>query len=274
MVKHYLGLFVFLTIGVFIGMLWSKTEEPAATIVAPMTNSGHQRTPAQLQRSANLEAEITRLKQRLGLLEQEVHKRDRPALVGNQPTSNLPSADGELSAFISRDMSFPVVDGLIKAGLDPFTAQQIARKQSQAELRGLELRDSAIREGYMGTDRFREEITQWREEQVRVRDEIDEASYDKYLYYTGQPNRVAVASVLLDSAAEQSGIQQGDMILRYEDVALYSSRDLRSATIQGERDELVTLTIQRGDSQVTVSTQRGPLGVRLNPMSINPEQNQ
>jgi len=274
MVKYYLGLFVLLTIGVFIGMLWSKTEEPAAAIVAPMTNSGHQRTPAQLQRTANLEAEITRLKQRLGLLEQEVHQRDRPALVGNQSTSNLPSADGELSAFISRDMSFPVVDGLIKAGLDSFTAQQIARKQSKAELRRLELRDSAIREGYMGTDRFREEITQWREEQVSVRDEIDEASYDKYLYYTGQPNRVAVASVLLGSAAEQSGIQQGDMILRYEDVPLYSSTDLRSATIQGERDELVTLMVQRGDAQVTVSTQRGPLGVRLNPMSINPEQNQ
>lgn len=79
MVKHCLGPFVFLTIGVFIGMLWSKTEEPAATIVAPKTNSGHQRTPAQLQRTANLEAEITRLKQRLGLLEQEVHKRDRAA---------------------------------------------------------------------------------------------------------------------------------------------------------------------------------------------------
>ena len=152
--------------------------------------------------------------------------------------------------------------------------QQIARKQSKAELRRLELRDSAIREGYMETDRIREEITQWREEQVRVRDEIDEASYDKYLYYTGQPNRVAVASVLLGSAAEQSGIQQGDMILRYEDVPLYSSTDLRSATIQGERDELVTLMVQRGDAQVTVSTQRGPLGVRLNPMSINTEQNQ
>ena len=126
----------------------------------------------------------------------------------------------------------------------------------------------------METDRFREEITQWREEQVSVRDEIDEASYDKYLYYTGQANRVAVASVLLGSAAEQSRIQQGDMILRYEDVPLYSSTDLRSATIQGERDELVTLMVQRGDAQVTVSTQRGPLGVRLNPKSINPEQNQ
>jgi membrane-associated protease RseP (regulator of RpoE activity) len=274
MVKHYLGLFVFLTIGVFVGVLWSKVEEPAATIVAPMTHSADQRTTAQLQQAANVEAELTQLKQRLDLLEQEVHKTDRTALVDNQSKYDLAPAGGELSASISRGMSSPVVDGLIKAGLDTFTAQQIARKQSAAELRRLELRDNAIREGYIGTERFREEIAQWREEEVRVRDEIDEASYDKYLYYTGRPNRVAVASVLLGSAAEQSGIQQGDMILRYEDEPLYSNRDLRTATIQGERDELVTLTVQRGDSRVTVSTQRGPLGVRLSPMSINPEQNQ
>ena len=50
------------------------------------------------------------------------------------------------------------------------------------------------------------------------------------------------------------------MILRYEVVPLYSSRDLRTATIQGERDERVTLTARGGDSQVTVSTQRGTPG--------------
>jgi|TARA_B110000093_G_scaffold12735_1_gene11939 hypothetical protein len=43
---------------------------------------------------------------------------------------------------------------------------------------------------------------------------------------------------------------------------------------KGERDELVTLAVRRGDSQATVSRQRGLLAMRLNPMSINPEQNQ
>jgi hypothetical protein len=32
--------------------------------------------------------------------------------------------------------------------------------------------------------------------------------------------------------------------------------------------------IRRGYSKVTVSAQRGPMGMRFNPMSINPEQNQ
>jgi hypothetical protein len=274
MVKYYLSLFVLLTTGVIVGMLWSKTEKPAATIVAPMTHSADQRSPAQLQRTANLEAEIIQLKQRLNLLEQEAYRRDLAAPVDDPPTNALSPADGELPAVVSRDMPRPVVDGLIKAGLDSFTAPEIARKQSVVELRRLELRDNAIREGYMGTDRYREEISQLREDEVRVRDEIDEASYDKYLYYTGQPNRVAVASVILGSAAEESGIQQGDMILRYEDEPLYTGRDLRNATIQGERDELVNLTVQRDDSQVTVSIPRGPLGVRLNPMSVNPEQDQ
>jgi|GEM_PF-1064079 len=50
------------------------------------------------------------------------------------------------------------------------------------------------------------------------------------------------------------------MILRYEDVPLYTSRDLRTATTQGEREERVTLTARGGDSQVTVCRQPGPLG--------------
>ena len=274
MVKYYLGFFVFLTIGIFIGMLWSQTGEHAATIVQPITNSSDQDAMAQRQRNDNLESEITQLKQRLGLLEQRVEKKGGATRAGNQPTSDLATAGEELSEFISPGMPLPVADGLIRAGLDAFTAQQIARKQSEAELRRLELRDNAIREGYMGTDRFREEISQLRGDEVRVRDEVDEASYDKYLYYTGQPNRVAVTSVLLGSAAEQSGVQQGDIILRYEDEPLYSSRDLRALTIQGERNEMVTLTVQRGNSQVTLSTRRGPLGVHLGQRSIDPEQNQ
>ena len=274
MVKRYLGLFALLTTAVVVGMLWPKTEEPIAKIVTPMTNSSNQRSPAQLQRTANLEAEIIQLKQRLDLLAQEILNGYPATTVDDQSTNAQPPVDGELLAFGSRGMPLSVVDGLIKAGLDSFTAQEIARKQNDVELRRLELRDNAIREGYMGTDRFREEITQLREEEVRVRDEIDETSYDKYLYYTGQPNRVGVASVLLGSTAEESGIQQGDMILRYEDEPLYSGRDLRNATIKGERDEPVNLTVQRDNSQVTVSVPRGPLGVRLNPMSINPEQDQ
>lgn len=274
MVKYYLGFFVFLTIGIFIGMLWSQTGEHAAAVVQPITNSSDQRAMAQRQRNDNLESEITQLQQRLGLLEQKVEKKNRSTLTDNPPTSDLATAGGGGSEFSSPGTPLPVADSLIRAGLDPFTAQEIARKQSEAELLRLELRDNAIREGYMGTDRFRKEITQLRGEEVRVRDEIDEASYDKYLYYTGRPNRVAVTSVLLGSAAEQSGVQQGDIILRYEDEPLYSSRDLRTATIQGERDEMVTLTIQRGESEVRLSTRRGPLGVHLNPMSVDPDPNQ
>jgi hypothetical protein len=274
MVKNYLALFVLLTTGVVVGMLWSQPKEPAGTNVTPTALSADQQSPAQLQRTANLEAEIIQLKQRLERLEQEVNQRGLPVPANEEPTDALPPKNTELPAFVSRSTPLPVVDGLIKAGLDSFTAQGIARKQSEAELRQLELRDNAIREGYMGTDRFREEIRQLRDEAVRVRDEIDEASYDKYLYYTGQPNRVAVGSVLLGSAAEENGIRQGDTILRYDNEPLYSARDLRTATIKGERDERVNVVVQRGDSQVTVSVPRGPLGVRLNPMSINPEQDQ
>lgn len=274
MIKRYLGLFLLLTTGVIAGMLWSKKEETVETIITPMTNAVDQRSPVELQRTANLEAEIVKLKRRLDLLEQEAQIRDQVNAVDDPSTMDKASETTELPAFVSRSTAFPIVDSLIKAGLDSFTAQEIARKKSDVELRRLELLDDATREGYMGTDRFREEMTQLRKAEVRVRDEVDEASYDKYLYYTGQANRVGVASVLMGSAAEEGGIQQGDIILRYQDEPLYSGRDLRIATSNGERDEPVNVTVQRGDSKVTVSVPRGPLGVRLSPMSINPEPDQ
>ena len=41
-----------------------------------------------------------------------------------------------------------------------------------------------------------------------------------------------VVDGLIKAGLDSFTAQQGDMILRYEDVPLYSSRDLRSATTQ------------------------------------------
>lgn len=276
MVKQYLGIFLLITIGVVAGVMLSShrattipTQSPTA-YRAPL--SAEEDSKPNDARVTALEAEIARLQARVanlesGTLESETLESGK---VPEEPVSfNLDIAN--LTPDILTNPTIPVAEGLIAAGIDVFTAEDIAYKQSETQLKRLELRDAALREDFMGSDRYREELAKIRQSEIRIRDEISDESYDKYLFYTGQSNRIAVSSVMLGSAAEQSGIHAGDVIVRYENEPLYSYRDLREATIQGERGEIIDLTVVRDGALITVSIPRGPLGVRLNSIRMNPD---
>ena len=276
MVKQFLGIFLLITIGVVAGLVLSSQREstipsqsPAPT-AAPL--SGEVSSKLDQERVTALEAEIARLQARVATLESVTLESGtlESERMPDEPVSFSPDIV-TLTPDILTNPTIPVAEGLIAAGIDVFTAEDIARKQSETQLKRLELRDTAFREDFMGSDRYREELAKIRQSEVRIRDEIDDESYDKYLFYTGQSNRIAVSSVMLGSAAEQSGIHAGDLIVRYENEPLYNYRDLREATIQGERGEIIDLTVVRDGSLITVSIPRGPLGVRLNSVRMNPD---
>ncbi len=271
MVKQYLGIFLLITIGVVAGVVLSSQRESTFLTQSPTPTAA----PLFAEESAKpdnvrvtaLEAEIARLQARVATLESEtLDSEKRP----DEPVSFNPDS-ANLTPNILTNPTVPVAEGLIAAGIDVFTAEDIAYKQSETQLKRLELRDTALREDFMGSDRYREELAKIRQSEIRIRDEISDESYDRYLFYTGQSNRIAVSSVMLGSAAEQSGIHPGDLIVRYENEPLYNYRDLREATIQGERGEIIDLTVVRDGSLITVSIPRGPLGVRLNSVRMNPD---
>ena len=171
----------------------------------------------------------------------------------------------------SQDNTINITEGLIAAGIDPVTAEDIARRQSADALARLELRDQAIRDGTIGSEAYRDALRELRASETNLQSEVGSDAWDRYLYLTGQSNRIAVRSVMLGSAAERAGIQAGDMITSYDDSPLYQYRDLRAATIDGERDETVNLTVVRDGQPMTISLPRGPLGVRLSSLSLNPD---
>ena len=274
MTKIYLGSFALLSVGLIAGILLtgtpsSPTEIPnsADSTTLPSSSSESQGDPDARLRIEALEAELASVSARLKLLE------SRESISSDNADDEAPASSAEINVFGAPTEPVAVVDGLVAAGLDSFTAEQIARRVSESQLAQLELRDKAIREGYIGSEQYREERAAVRDQQVRVRDEVDESTYDRYLYFSGQSNRVAVSSVMLGSAAEQSGVEAGDVLIRYEDDALYKPGDIRGLTTQGEKDELVDLTLLRNGNQMTVSVPRGPLGVRLSAIRINPDDN-
>lgn len=150
------------------------------------------------------------------------------------------------------------------AGVSTELASELVWLQAQQELDHLELRDQALREGWFGSDRYGDEMRRIGEEQPDLRTSLGDDAYDRYLYAAGEDNRVQIEGVIPGSAAEEVGLQPGDMIETYDGERVFTFAELRTATSGGERGELVPLLLRRADGSVVETwVSRGPLGVRL-----------
>jgi hypothetical protein len=225
--------------------------EPEAEPAKPLTPDPVQARLDEVSAGwARMEDEVTRLRRRVGELEQ------RLAAVPAKPaeTSALPRAsstpDGQRGA-------------LVKAGLAEGDAAELVRRQGQQALDRLNLRDLAVREGWLGTDRYREEAARLDEAKVELRSELGEEVYDRYLYAAGDDNRVRVDGIIPGSVAELAGLQPGDLIETYAGARVFNYSDLRDATAAGERGELVQVQVRRGQQVFDAWLARGPLGVQL-----------
>jgi outer membrane murein-binding lipoprotein Lpp len=263
---------VLVTLGAIFGY-YAKQQAPASahatTDVATrqrLTPTTH--APFEADRMTRLEAELRQLSAKVAQLESQQPALRAPA--EQVSTRNNPQTGTRFSRDANETAS--LADNLVKAGLEPWRAEDIARNQSQQALARLELRDKAVRENYLRTRRFRQEMQELEASAPSVRDEIGVDTYDKYLYQSGQSNRVAISSVMTGSAAEQAGILDGDLILSYDNQRLFNYRQLRGLTTAGERGETINITVSRGGSEVSLALPRGPLGVGLETASVDPQQ--
>lgn len=163
-----------------------------------------------------------------------------------------------------------IQNSLISAGLDPSIAEQIADKENELALSRLDLRDKAMREGYFGTDQYREELSSLNDASTSLREDIGEDYFDRFLYSSGQANRVTIGSVMKGSAAEIAGIKDGDTLLSYGGQRLFQWRELQGKTTTGVKGELTDMTILRDGLEIRLDIPRGPLGVRLSQSRVDP----
>lgn len=158
---------------------------------------------------------------------------------------------------------------LIAAGMDGARAFELRLFFEQLELERMRLRDRAAREGWERS-RTRTDMASLDESEETLRERIGESGYEAYLYASGRPNRVAVASLLETAPAGQAGIRPGDHILRYANQRIYNRRELRAAIRAGEFGDPVEVEIERDGESLQFYLARGPLGVRTNSISIAP----
>lgn len=279
-----------LTTGIVVGVLfywiYSQTESQPVTAQSVQTTPATDKYPLPssvtsqhveaLEEELNhyrewtfqLENQVIELESRLSVLEEAVTaSATEPSLVvtpetgdtAKGPSDSSPKPDGILS-----------ISTLVESGIDPQLAVEIVNRKNDFDMRQLELRDQAIRDGTFGTEEYFKALRELNDDAPVIRSEIGENAYDRYLYATGQPNRVVVTSVIQESPAELAGIQDGDIILDYDGKRIFAWSELRDATSEGERGEYIRLTIQRKTERISLLLPRGPIGVRMGNKTIDP----
>lgn len=238
----------------------AATAEDGVTEVEIGPMSLDEQMQVMISRWAELERRLNGLGDRLASLEREQ--------VTLQAVAEAPRRDER--PVLPTDTPENRKTALIAAGVAEPDADDIVVRQSALELDRLELQDLAMREGWFRSERYYRELRGLNADGIDLRAEIGDESYDRYLYETGETNRVKVSSVIQGSQAEQSGLMVGDIIERYGEQQILDFSDLRGATTAGSRDELVPVQVRRGDSRFEAWIPRGPIGVRLEAASAEP----
>jgi hypothetical protein len=160
---------------------------------------------------------------------------------------------------------------LVNAGLDISEANRIRDIYEKVEMEKLYLRDQAIREGWIGDERYRSQREQLDQRLGSLREELNENAYDAFLFATDRPNRVVVQSTLRTSPAREAGIKPGDSVIRYDNMRVYTWADLRDATTKCQTSAVVSVELERDGNRQQVFVPCGPMGVRLDNASVQPQ---
>ena len=158
---------------------------------------------------------------------------------------------------------------LIDSGMGSSQASELKGHFEQLEMERLYLRDRSIRESW-SREKYREAVRSLDSKEGELENQLGESMYDSYLYASGRPNRVSVTSVFPSAQAGIAGIVSGDHIIRYDNQRIYNGFDLREATTGGNAGDTVALEVERDGKTIQFYLIRGPLGIRMNSVSVAP----
>jgi len=247
----------------------TSAPEVAPEIIAPGLGDAAARASleaaldAERERGQELAAQLAWLQSQLARFGEEAAS----------PAPEAPPATGSAEAEAGtpeRDAQAPWFDGreLLDHGLPESEVARLRQIFDEQEMRRIELRHQAEREGWLNKRRYWDEMVKF---QLGLRAEIGDENYDLMLYATGKKNRVVMGEILPGSPAEGQGFEPGDVVVSYDGRRIFHGGGLRHATTEGEQGEWVSVDVVREDERLRLRAQRGPLGVKLVPARRLPE---
>ena len=205
-----------------------------------------------------LQVKVTKLEDHLQRLGQRLDELAEPP---SKPADAPPRVGG------SRQIN-PAT--LVEAGFSQDEADWVSTLWEHQQLDLLYLRDQASREGWLNSPRYDQAVRDLRNGDGSMRDEMGLNMYDRFLFATGQSNRVVLHSVIKGSPGQTIGLQPGDTIFTYDSRRILSVNDLQAATTSGEPDVPVVIEVDRGGQLVEFEIARGPIGVTLRTRRVEP----
>ena len=206
--------------------------------------------------------DIAELHARIQSLEETVAK--KPS------ATRVERSHGKVTA--TRDKS-PAPTGeaaLVAAGIDSQTASWIQQQLDQHEMEKLYLKNTALREGWMNTKRYRRELREINGRFDALREDVGDDNFDRLLYAVGRRNRVKVRSTMRGSPAQQYGLNSGDTIMRYDGKHVFSAAELKRMTSQGDTESITSIEVVRNGSPMILYLPGGPLGIKLMTLRVKP----
>jgi hypothetical protein len=241
-----------------------ETEVPSDNLQRPSDSSTTAAEDNQrlLQRISILEEEFARsletqlqLAEELEALQQvlnpERRRRDQvvihngPARTASRAASNRTDAARRRSEIRAQQLA--------KAGFDDEMINLINRREGEYRMEMLERRYERSTNAEAGTSLSAREA---------LRQDLGDDVYDRYLFATGQSNRVMVNEVIETSPGEQAGLKAGDIILSYAGERVFNMGDLIRKTREGTAGEPVPVQVQdENGNQSLIYVPRGPIGI-------------
>jgi len=226
---------------------------------------------AEIDRHKITADQLTSLKLAMNSFKKEIHNASpTPPLSNNKSSENKPKPE---NTTLQRQLTQPERNKniLLSMGVDSENASRIQRLSEKKEMDQLYLRNTAVREGWFGTEKYFEKTRELDLKSNIYREELGDDKYDQFLYESQLTNRILIQSILAGSPAENAGLQSGDYILSYDNTRVFNWSDLTALTANGEPGESVPIEVERSSQTFQYFITRGPLGIRLNSERVKPE---
>jgi membrane-associated protease RseP (regulator of RpoE activity) len=230
-------------------------------------SSGAESEGARLRAAlARESARRAELEARLAVLEARLAARAEPP-----PTPSGSSEPATIVPDPAATGGWPDERVLAQAGFDPGELEDLRARIEAIELERLYLRDQATREGWFGRPRFRNEMQRLNAKYGELQAEVGDEAYDWMLFASGRENRVVVQRVMQGSPAAEAGLEEGDVLLRYDDARIFDTSSLQQASLAGRAGDTVAVDVHRRGEPLRLYLPRGPLGIGTGGASMPPE---
>ena len=221
----------------------------------------------EVEERLRLEEEVTELKTRLANLEKRLSD-SLPAAATADARQQVTGARGGGTRGEISENSF------LSAGFDQEQATYYQRLYDESVMAQLYLRDRARQEGWLGGERYDQELATLPANLSTLRRQMDEETYARYLYALGRPNQVRIQRVLTGSQAEAAGLRDGDVLVRVDGQRIYAAGEVRRVSREPGESATVALEVLRNGRRIQTYLPRGPFGISMASDSILPDKTQ